>query len=104
VGKVSDSFVKSSNFVRMNNKGMCMFCNQEHPSFQHWGSKCLLQRILDVKPKVGSCWELGIMSKVHQFGHVHDQAGIGLLEGCSTVFVNAAMDLSPHPIVYNVYV
>ena len=69
-----------------------MFCNSKHVEYQHWGSKCLLQRILEVKPKV------------HCFGHVHDEPGIAMLNDCSTVFVNNAIARRQKPVLYNVYV
>jgi len=82
-------------WVQANNKDMCPHCFRVHPSYQHWGSSTLLQRIQQVKPQV------------HIFGHVHDHAPncVKMVHSPTqdTVFINAAQDLAPKPIVFDVY-
>jgi Icc-related predicted phosphoesterase len=71
---------------------VCEVCGQVHRSFVHWGSVALRQRIMaTVKPKI------------HVFGHVHDAQGAAMVPGCPTLFINAAMDLNPKPISFDVY-
>jgi len=71
---------------------ICNTCGQAHPNFFHWGSKTLLQRVFQLKPKV------------HLYGHVHDGAPrVGLVQGLSTLFINAAQDLNPKPIFFDCY-
>ncbi|KAL6075958.1 putative adult brain protein 239 [Balamuthia mandrillaris] len=69
----------------------CQVCGGCHPSFDHWGSRCLRHSMLYFQPKV------------HVFGHVHDAPGMAKVPGCETLFVNAAMDLYPRPIVIDCY-
>ena len=87
----------------------CTLCNATHRHYElsdavlvsldlsdsnhrHWGSRCLLDRVRTVKPAV------------HIFGHVHDGApSVHIEPGRPTVFLNAAQDLYPKPIVFDVY-
>jgi hypothetical protein len=67
--------------ITIQKKVPCCQCGDSHPRFYHWGSRQLLDKVLEKKPKV------------HQFGHVHDSPKTLLYQG--TLFVNAANDLLP---------
>ena len=68
----------------------CRVCRRHHPHFHHWGSKVLRDFSLTHKPVV------------HMFGHVHDGAP-SFLHKEGTLFVNAAQDLNPMPLVFDLY-
>lgn len=89
-------------WVRNTDNRRCHWCSQIHERYQHWGSKALRRRVAVVNPSV------------HVFGHVHDEKGIAQLppsntkpsvatDSATTLFVNAAMDLAPKPIVVHLY-
>lgn len=59
-------------------------------SYAHWGSWSLTDRVKLLRPKV------------HIFGHVHNSHGIVRQDG--TVYINAAQDLSPQPIFFDIWV
>jgi len=62
-------------------RDICHFCGNHHSSFYHWGSRQLLEKVFEKKPKV------------HQFGHTHDDPQTIMFNG--TLFINAALDLAP---------
>ena len=92
-------------WVRNSDNRRCHWCSQVHERYQHWGSKALRRRVAMVNPSV------------HVFGHVHDEKGVAQLpisslkpvkpsvatDSATTLFVNAAMDLAPKPIVVHLY-
>lgn len=61
-----------------------------HGSYAHWGSWTLTDRVKLLKPKV------------HVFGHVHNSHGI--VRRDDTLYINAAQDMTPQPIFFDIWV
>ena len=76
-------------------KEPCSMCNNSiHGIYEHWGSKSLLNEIIE-----------RIQPRVHCFGHVHDDFGSRSNQfGLNTLFINAAADLTKRTIQFDFYV
>lgn len=80
--------IRFSIFMRISAACLPIFLLDD--SYAHWGSWTLTDRVKLLKPKV------------HVFGHVHNSHGI--VRKDDTLYINAAQDMNPQPIFFDIWV